>query len=265
MVQIKNYQKDMAAMMAAVIDKAQKSERGYFCESFAVFGEGNISQFIQESESKYYPQPDEIKTDGKTRAKVLRALDGAHCYFEPCKMAAPCICDGRLCNLVEFDGVLYEFIKGWRESTSQVREWAQTIRPEDLPSGWEKLHPAPNKIGVVTDAKMQQWANYLRERRNAATEEKKRREQATKDILRNIAKMEKGAEKATRTEINTRGNISGRIIKNGLCYEWEILENGRLQDKITVYYSVGYDPKTYTSTAAADFMQMTKGQYKTRI
>lgn len=265
MVQIKNYEKDMAAMVAAVIDKAQKSESGYFCENFAVFGEDNVLQCLQESESKYYPQPDEIKTDGKTRAKVLRVLEYVHCYFEPCKMVAPCICDGRLCNLVEFDGVLYEFIKGWRESTSQVREWAQTIRPEDLPSNWEKLHPAPNKIGVVTDVKMQQWANYLRERRNAATEEKKRREQATKDILRNIAKMEKGAEKATRTEINTRGNISGRIVKNGLCYEWEILENGRLQDKITVYYSVGYDPKTYSSTAAADFMQMTKGQYKTRI
>ncbi len=93
----------------------------------------------------------------------------------------------------------------------------------------------------------------------------KRREQAIKDILRNIAKMERGAEKATRTGMNHRGNISGRIIKNGLCYEWEILESGRLQDKITVYYTVGYDTKTYTSTAAADFMQMARGQYKTRI
>ncbi len=168
MVQIKNYQKDMAAMMAAVIDKAQKSESGFFCEIFSVFGQDNVSQCLQESRNRHYPQPDEIKTDGKTRAKVLRVLDNAHCYFEPCKMATPCISDGRLCNLVEFDGVFYKFIKGWRESTSQVREWAQTIRPEELPLGWEKMHPAPNKIGVVTDAKMKQWANYLRERRNAA-------------------------------------------------------------------------------------------------
>lgn len=263
---IKNYDRDLAKAKAAVMNRAKAADNGYAQESLVFWGEKSVARYIQEYPNceNYWGAPEDIPTDGKTRAKSVRIIDGADVYVDlRDKEATPSLTGrGTICTIIEFDGAYYEFYKGYGDKTYTVYEFnAPRISCDDLPSGWEDSHPKPNGIGVITDSKMLQWAEYRRERRNAAREEKKRREKAIAAALRSIVKIERVAEKSWRDASGMRGEI----VKNGICYKWQISEKGVIYDELRIYYTVGSDGVTFRNTRAADFLAMAKGKLKTRF
>lgn len=105
---------------------------------------------------------------------------------------------------------------------------------------WDKHHPAPNKVGVVTDKKMAQWAEYLRDRHDAALVNMHNKNNKVKLFLAKLESINPGS-----CKIFNCNERKGIIKKSGFCYSYLIDPSGYIFEKIEVDSDVNHNFETF--------------------
>jgi len=222
----------------------------------AILGEDTIRRFAADFQATKTEFATPIKTDGKTRAKLIPFAFGEYSYYFSKDGS-----NGKFVNfdswnghesLIEFDGVLL-----WPCHTrTATRDFTlfndNTDYRNYLPYGWEKENPEPNKVGTLSDKKMAEWTNYLLAKKKAAENEKEMRENGVANFLARIAEIPES--ECQRKEVREFG---GEIIRNGLCFSWKI-SNGVVYQEMKVHYTTGWRDKKDTLTC---FNEMAVGKY----
>lgn len=230
--QVEKVQAEMKALA-----KERFAKDGYSAqatEHIAFVGEDAIRAFAEQFKCiaiKFAPQ---IKTDGKTRARIIPYIFGRYSYYisqqgENGKFGEFIKWSG-IESLIEFDGILF---RGW-DRIEQGKPCRLQIYNDDtdyynyLPSDWEMKNPQPNKVGTITDKKMSQWKDWLLARQKSANDKKMEREGNVAKFFAEIAKIPSSECKTM--EI---GKNRGRIVRNGLCLRYSI-QNGVVSTSIEV-------------------------------
>lgn len=239
------------------VAQAMKTDRfnNYGTECLSIQGREAIERFAAEYDLGKLTFS-EFPTDGKTRARLVPHIEG-HYYFNARGEGSEGMTnfyayDG-IRNLVEFDGLLLwpSFERNKSTCTFCIFNDCTDYRTY-LPSSWENETPAPQRVGTLTDKKMQAWHDWLLARREAATQEMARREDEVEAFRRRIAAIDP----ATCQRYDVREN-SGEIVRNGILYKFQIA-NGRVNDRIEVHYTTGWrDGKDRLQC----FTEMCEGRY----
>lgn len=239
------------------VAQAMKTDRfnDYATEFLSIQGREAIERFAAEyniGEITF----SEFPTDGKTRARLVPHIEG-HYYFNARGEGSDGMRDFSayygVRNLVEFDGLLLWPSMERNKSTCTfcILNDCTDYRTY-LPYDWENKNPAPQRVGTLTDKKMQQWHDWLLARREAAQQEMASREDEVQAFRRRIAAIDP----ATCQRYDVR-EYQGEIVRNGLCFSWKIIE-GHVEQKIEVHYATGWrDGKDKLKC----FSEMCEGKY----
>ena len=223
--------------------------QNYGSVNFAVIGEDALQMFREKYGYKLQRYSAPLKTDGKTRAKILPYILPEY-YFDARDGGRGGIVNVRdsfeIGYFIEFDGALLQYYGGKTVSFSLFND--DTDYYNYLLYGWKKEHPAPNNVGVITDRKILAWYDYLISRKEAADAEKKRRENGVNEFLNTLRAFDPSGCSSC-----TIGANSGRIICGGLEYSYNI-NSGRINENIHIHYSC---EKTFET-----FAKMIRGDYK---
>lgn len=197
-----------------------------------------------------------MRTDGKTVAKSIPYISGEYSYFITCDGQNGCFSnfnnwDG-IRSLIEIDGVLL-FPNRSRTATRSFSLWNDdTDYYNYLPYEWEKNNPEPTKVGTISDKKIRAWKDWLCARCMAALDEIRTREKNVADFL---ARIDAIPESECQRKLVYENH--GEIVRNGLCYSWEI-SNGVVRDSLKVHYSTAFKDGKTTFDA---FKEMCVGKY----
>ena len=221
------------------VNEAMRQDRfnDYGAHYFSIQGRETIERFAAEYNLKKTVFS-EFDTDGKTRAHLIPHIEGHYFYNVRGEVSEGMTdfyyYDG-IRNLVEFDGLLL-----WPSFERNKSTCSFSIFNDDtdyrtyLPYNWEDENPKPQRVGVITDKKMQAWKDWLLARREAALQEKARREDGIKQFRQRIAAIDP----ATCQRYHVHEN-KGEIVRNGLRYSWKII-HGYVEDKIEIDYTMGW-------------------------
>lgn len=252
----------------ADIEKVQESARveimkryavdqfdNYAHGDFAVMGEKALQMFREKYGYKLDGDRDEMKTDGKTRAKFIPYISISYYYDarDGGRGGLTNIYDRQNIGLlVEFDGVLmysYNFDrKGAARGFYLFND--QTDYNKYLPYNWENENPKPNYVGTMTDKKAAAWVEWLRARKATADSEKARREGKVSAFLEKVRGFDTSKCKDFRIS-----DKSGYFVRNGLRYTYEISDAGTISENIRV-------DSSYLMESRLDaFSKMAEGNY----
>ena len=108
----------------------------------------------------------------------------------------------------------------------------------------------PNKVGVPTAKKIEDWANYLKKRYELHASEMDRMQNKVSEFLKMVQATFVGDPDCT-LDLNPN---RGRVTKNNLVYTYEISESGQIYQRVDIAKSV------YGDDAIATFKAMTEGK-----
>ena len=147
--------------------------------------------------------------------------------------------------LVDYDGFLLERYY-WMNTENKPCKYHIfndcTNYSDYLPYDYETDHPQPNRVGVITDKKAEQWKNWLETRLSVYDAEKAKRKNKATAFLDELSKINKDD-----CTLYNVGNERGRIVKNNIEFKYTI-NNGVVSTSIGFYRYV-YNFK--------DFLNMT--------
>lgn len=222
--------------------------QNYGSINFAVIGEDALQMFREKYGYKLQRYSEPLKTDGKTRAKILPFISPEY-YFDARNGGRGGIVSvydhSEIGYLIEFDGVLFRYYGKNTVSFSLFND--NTDYYNYLPYNWDKNNPAPNNVGVITDKKIEAWKKYLLSRKFAAEAEKNRRENSAAAFLAKIKNFD-----STGCKKCDVGETSGRIVCNGLEYTYKI-SNGVISERISVHYSASNNFDTFIKMINGEF------------
>lgn len=223
----------------------------YVHGQFAILGDDAIKMFCQ----KYgynFKEWDEIKTDGKTRAKLVPFITPSYYYDARDDRGGitNIYTHSKVGVLVEFDGVLLTShiwnVKGGSRTFYLFND--DTDYNNYLPYNWEKENPKPNRVGTLTDKKVSAWVEWLKAKKRAALDEKEKRENSAGAFLNKIRQID-----TTKCKEFRIGEKSGYLVRNGLKYSYEISESGYISEKLAVHYSTGSTMETFLKMSEGNF------------
>lgn len=201
---------------------------------FAVIGSDALQMFREKYGVKLTRYAETIKTDGKTRAKVLPYILPEFYYdARTGKSGLTNFCEYTEINyLVEFDGALFRF-NNWSGNKTRTLSLFNdnTEYNKYLPYNWESENQAPAKVGVLSDKKLKAWYEYLMSKKQAAENEKNKRENKVNLFLDKIKSID-----TSKFDDSFVSEKSGHFVCNGLRYSYTI-ENGFISENIQVHYS----------------------------
>ncbi len=116
-----------------------------------------------------------------------------------------------------------------------------------LPNSWLIENPAPERVGVMTDKKVQAWLDWLRQRRDLYNEIENERNAKVAKFLESVRSA---ADKCSEVNI---GETSGSLRSNNLVFTYQISDGGYIYPQIKVDHR--------GETSLNTFMQMIAGSY----
>lgn len=219
-----------------------------------ITGEKAIERFLKE----YAPNAKtenarQIQTDGKTSAEILpyimvniegdsrreKGIVGSDCYYN-------------IFSIIKYNGEHYELLRQYNENTGRIylhNDPCLNELRDYLPYGWEKENPAPNKVGTITDAKLNEWIKWLNKRRGVAQAVYNERTEGVSAFMARINQMD--PTQFDKFKVNPNG---GEIVKNGLEYNFKVEPDGHIREKIEIHYR--------THSNLDTFLKMIAGTYK---
>lgn len=218
-----------------------------------ITGEKAIERFLKE----YAPNAKtenarQIQTDGKTSAKILpyiivdiqgdsrseKGIVCAHCYYN-------------IFSIILYKGQYYELLRQYNEGTGRIALHDDPFHSElrdYLRYGWEKENPAPNKVGTITDAKLNEWIKWLNKRRGVAQAICNERREGVSAFMARLNQMD--PTQFDKFKVSPNG---GEIVKNGLEYNFKVEPDGHIREKIEIHYRAGHDLDAFLNMAAGTF------------
>ena len=218
-----------------------------------ITGEKAIERFLKEyAPAAKIEKARDIKTDGKTSAEILpyimvniegdsrreKGIVCSDCYYN-------------IFSIIKYNGEYYELLRQYNENTGSIAlhndPFQEELRPY-LPYGWEKSNPAPNKVGTITDAKLNEWIKWLNKRRGVAQAICNERTAGVQAFMARINQMDPTQYDKFKISAN-----EGTIVKNGLEYKFIFEEGGHIHQQIKVHYSAHNDLDTFLKMIAGTF------------
>ncbi len=116
-----------------------------------------------------------------------------------------------------------------------------------LPNSWKKENPAPDRVGVITDKKIQAWLDWLRQRRDIYDGIENQKNAKVTEFLESVRNA------AEHCEESRIGETSGSLRSNNLVFTYSISEGGYIHPQIKVDYK--------GEACLNTFLQMISGSY----
>ena len=218
-----------------------------------ITGEKAIERFLKEyAPTAKIEKARDIKTDGKTSAQILpyiivdiqgdsrdaKGVVCTHCYYN-------------IFSIILYKGQYYELLRPYNEATGSIAlhgdPFQKELRPY-LPYDWEKSNPAPNKVGTITDAKLNEWIKWLNKRRGVAQAVCNERREGVSAFIARLNQMN-----PTQFDKFKVGPNGGTLVKNGLEFTYKVEEDGNIRQSIKVHYSAGWDLDAFLKMAAGNY------------
>lgn len=248
------------AFTAEIRNAAKSSgDYQYSQEPIAIIGEDAISRFIAEHGITIKEHQRKLKIDEKSSAELIPCLLGSY-YCDTSRETVKEGLDGFFFTteyyLIRYRGVLFEYSMLPNQQTAYISIFNDHLDyTHYLPYDWDKKNPMPNKIGVVTDKKMDVWMSYLVSRNGAASGERIQKISEKNLFLERVRCVDE-----TKCQEVKIGEKSGYIIRNGLKFSYTIDEHFFIEQNLEVYYRVAWnDGKAQDKLAA--FGLMSEGKY----
>ena len=211
---------------------------GYTTEYFAIFGIDAIMRFGKEHGFNFTNFEPAYKTDNKTSAEVIPYLIGEWYYDarppQPRGGLAEVYNHSKICNLIRFNNLL--LTPGWHRKegeTQTFRIFNDTTNYDFLPYDWSSKHPEPQRVGVLSDKKLQAWVDWLVERRAEAENLKIFSENKKDEFLKRMRSLD--TSKCTDVEI---GENRGHLVRNGIRFSYQITNKNTVSTKLDIDLSV---------------------------
>ena len=160
-------------------------------------------------------------------------------------------CYYNIFSIIKYNGEYYELLRQYNENTGRISLHNDPCLNElrdYLPYGWEKENPAPNKVGTITDAKLNEWIKWLNKRRGVAQDIFSKRTEGVQAFMARINQMNPTQFDKFKVSMN-----GGTIVKNGLEFTYKIEKGGYISQTIKVHYSAGHDLDAFLNKAAGTF------------
>jgi len=218
-----------------------------------ITGKKAIERFLKEyAPAALILKARDIKTYGKTSAEILpyimvniegdsrreKGIVCSDCYYN-------------IFSIIKYNGEYYELFRQYNENTGSIAlhndPFQKELRPY-LPYGWEKSNPAPNKVGTITDAKLNEWIKWLNKRRATAQAIYNERRGGVLAFMARLNQMD--PTQFDKFKVSPNG---GEIVKNGLEFTYKVEEDGNIRQSIKVHYSAGWDLDTFLKMAAGTY------------
>lgn len=225
-----------------------------FGDHLFITGDKAIERFLKEyAPTAKIEKARQIQTDGKTSAEILpyiivniegdsrqeKGIVCSDCYYN-------------IFSIILYKGQYYELLRPYNEATGSIAlhgdPFQKELRPY-LPYDWEKSNPAPNKVGTITDAKLNEWIKWLNKRRGVAQAVCNERREGVSAFMARLNQMD--PTQFDKFKVSPNG---GEIVKNGLEYNFKVEPDGHIREKIEIHYR--------THSNLDTFLKMIAGTYK---
>lgn len=230
---------DIAQAIKRVKKQAEESEdkfHRYSSESFFIVGQSMFEWFIKEfnfqGRASAWGSQQQL-TNKSTIAEVK------HVYFLSYHYDAETsneYWDGA----TFFQGILVdgEILRATFYRNSKTASLSLLNDPrryhERLPYQWEENHRHPNDVSVLTDKKVKDWLNWLRQRRDAYDNNVESENKAIDLFLEKVREVAKVC-----SESNI-GATKGRLFANGIIFSYDI-SNGYISQRLELSYRVNHN------------------------
>lgn len=230
-ITIENYNSISTITEAARLDilsryKVDKFDN-YANVRFLIAGTEAIKKYLDETGTQISDRH-EIRVKEGARVNVLPYI-GVSWYFDArTNKGGWTQAFVNVFSMIEVNGVL--MLGGWsNKGMFSFQLLNGGIRCNDyLPYNWEQEHPQPNKVGVLTDKKAKDWAEWLTLRNETAKAIKAERESKTADFLARVRKASKGCKDSYISDKN------GWVSRGGLKFSYQIADNGNIFQEIKI-------------------------------
>ena len=230
---------------------------GYTNENFAILGIDAIKRFEKEYGFSFTNFEPEYKTDKKTTAEVIPYLIGNWYYDarepDPHGGLADVWNHSTICNLIRFDGLL--LTPGFHRKAGETQSFRIFNDSTDynfLPYNWNNEHPEPQRVGVLSDKKLQAWVDWLNLRRTEAENIKSDSEDEVGKFLKKVRSID--TSKCSDVKI---GEKRGHLVRNGIQFSYEISGQNTIHTKLEIDLGV----KLNTSDKLDIWKKIVEGKY----
>lgn len=231
---------------------AKESKYSQCGMAIAIFGEDVINEAITRFKLKCKrPTASAIKTDGKTKAKIITCLTTewfCDYGYRPCSYFSSS--STFVEHLISYENLTLEPHTRNGMMTFSIFGDATDYR-HFLPSGWEEQNPEPNRVGTLSDKKLNDWCSYLNAKRFAAVQRMQEQQSKQDAFLSRLYSVDRAKFKSVNIE-SRRGYLEG----NGLVFSYSIDASGYISQKIEVRHYVMADGDTLDN-----FLAMCNGTY----
>lgn len=219
-----------------------------------IVGDAAIERFIKEyAPDARIEEARTIKTDGKTSAQILpyiiADIEGDSREKEGIVCGCHYYSKG---NFILYKGQYYELLRRYNENTGDIILHNDPFYTEGLhkylPYHWDSEHRQPNKVGTITDAKLNEWITWLNERRGVAQAVCNERREGVQAFMARLNQMDPA--QFDKFKVNPNG---GTLVKNGLEFAYKVEEDGHLHQQIRVHYSTGGNLDAFLKMAAGTY------------
>ncbi len=237
--------------LASLMDetaKLAKSDEGKYCyKRFLIVGDdaAKYASVYGFSKTNYtYAYSNGELKGGSENAVILNAYYAEYHY--DARNDSSGFSNAHKTTLVRYKGEYFEpyFLHG----TTAILHIVFDVRPyhEKISAQWSQEHPEPNKVGTLTDKKMEEWYNYLTLRREEYDRVVNKEKDAIAEFLAQVREASAYCKEAS------IGDTQGYLRSNNLVFSYSI-SHGYISKEIKVDYRGNNTLET--------FMKMIKGEF----
>ena len=132
-------------------------------------------------------------------------------------------------TVISYDGTFFGLLDTYKKTTFELGYLIDTRDYYNRLYGYSEKNPMPQRVGTLTDKKLQQWSEWLKARANTYDEKVSRDVCEIKKFLSEIRLL---AEKYPH-KYNRVTDERGQIIHNNLCFSYKI-RYGRIDKEIKI-------------------------------
>ena len=132
-------------------------------------------------------------------------------------------------TVIFYDGTFFSLLDTYRKTTFGLGYLLDNRDYHNRLYGYSEKNPMPQRVGTLTDKKLQQWSEWLKARANTYDEKVSRDVCEIKKFLSEIRLL---AEKYPH-KYNRVTDERGQIIHNNLCFSYNI-SDGRIYKEIKI-------------------------------
>lgn len=241
---------ELQTLKQRIREQAEQSEHKYSYAHIAIIGTPLFEKFKEDESNliKWIPnylssRPDTLKNSSTVaECKIYYSFE----FHVDARERSEGFHNFNYGSLVETDGEYFGFYRPQNKGAvfylfDDPRDYHKVTWK------WEEEHPAPNKVGTITDSKMLAWVDWLRERRHVYEVIMSDRNYKVMQFLESVSEAAAGCKSCN------IGKERGYITKNNIRFVYTI-SDGYIHKELKI-------DNSYSCDALSAFVLMSEGKY----